>query len=220
MWGVTNIGKAASAGSEGTSTNKLTGKDEFLKMLIAQLQNQNPLNPLDGTDFAAQLAQFSSLEQLTNMNSTLESLSALQTTQNGIMAANLIGRQVSANQEGGNILTVTGSSANLSYSLAKDAKKVTVNIYNEEGKLVKTIEGRNQSAGHNTLTWDCGADAQGAYTFDVSAEDSSGNDVSVNTTITGIVTEVRFTDQSLLVTVNGRQIPIADIVEVSGTPAT
>jgi len=220
MWAVTNIGKAPSVSSEETSASKTTGKDEFMKMLLAQLQNQNPLNPLDGTDFAAQLAQFSSDEQLINMNSELESLTQLQTSQNNVMAANLIGKQVSATQEAENRIAVTGSSADLNYSLAQDAQKVTVKIYNEEGNLVKTLEGNNQSAGSNTLTWNCATNAKGNYTFEVSAVDAAGNEVSVNTEVTGVVTDVQFKDQSILVTVGGQQIPFANVTEVSGAPAT
>ena len=220
MWGVTNIGKGSSAVSESTSTNKTTGKDDFMKMLLAQLQNQNPLNPMDGSDFAAQLAQFSSVEQLSNINSTMESLKVLQTTQNIIMAFNLIGKEVSANQESESSFTVTGSSADLSYNLAEDAQKVTVEIYDDEGNLVKTFEESDQGAGSHKLTWDCGDNATGNYTFEVTASDSDGNKVSVNTVTTGIVTNVQYKDQILYVTVGGKQIPFSNVIEVSSVSET
>lgn len=77
-------------------TSSTMGKDIFLKMLVSQLKNQDPLNPLDGTDFAAQLAQFSSLEQLTNINSAIETLSGNMSALNGSQMAALIGSEVTA----------------------------------------------------------------------------------------------------------------------------
>ncbi|TRZ48470.1 flagellar hook assembly protein FlgD, partial [bacterium] len=99
-----------------TQTNKsVLGKDDFLKMLIAQLKNQDPLNPLDGTNFAAQLAQFSSLEQLQNMNTHLTALtSSLSSTSNSQMVG-LIGNAVVAN---GNSVTVSGATTQLAYNLS------------------------------------------------------------------------------------------------------
>ena len=89
-----------------TTTTKTLGKDDFMKLLLAQLKNQDPLKPLDGTDFAAQLAQFSSLEQLSNMNTELKNVSVNQMTMNYAQSVNLIGKNVVTNS--GNSLTVNG----------------------------------------------------------------------------------------------------------------
>jgi flagellar basal-body rod modification protein FlgD len=74
------------------------GKDDFFKMLIAQLKNQDPLNPQDGTAFATQLAQFSSLEQLTNLNEALASQNLTYANLLHVQAVNLIGKEVTAEQ--------------------------------------------------------------------------------------------------------------------------
>lgn len=100
--------------STAAATRKtILGKDDFFKMLLAQLKHQNPLEPLDGTAFAAQLAQFSSLEQLQNLNNELKTLSNNQAVMSRSYAIGLIGKEVEAdisgtqNQETGNE-TVTG----------------------------------------------------------------------------------------------------------------
>src|SRR3989339_1106934 len=82
--------------SQTTKTTAL-GKDDFMKLLLAQLKNQDPLKPMDGTDFAAQLAQFSSLEQLSNMNTELKNLSVNQMTMNYAQSVNMIGKDVVTN---------------------------------------------------------------------------------------------------------------------------
>jgi flagellar basal-body rod modification protein FlgD len=85
------------------------GKDDFFKMLIAQLKNQDPLNPADGTAFAAQLAQFSSLEQLTNLNGTLTSQNKNYESLINAQSINLIGKQITASQvDGNNKSTISG----------------------------------------------------------------------------------------------------------------
>src|SRR5512145_3299493 len=103
---------AATTASSTTSTKNILGKDEFLKMLIAQLKHQDPLNPMDGTAFTAQLAQFSSLEQLQNINTQLTSFTKQQQSLGNTQAVNLIGREVLAK---GNAIQAEGKPVDLSY---------------------------------------------------------------------------------------------------------
>ena len=88
------------------SAKNVLGKDDFLKMMIAQLKHQDPMNPMDGTAFTAQLAQFSSLEQLQNVNTQLTSFTKQQQALGNSQAVNLIGKQVLAK---GNTVSVDGS---------------------------------------------------------------------------------------------------------------
>lgn len=94
--------------AKGSDKSDIIGKDEFFKMLIAQLKNQDPLNPLEGTAFAAQLAQFASLEQLTNLNAAL----ALQNASNAVsinaLSVNLIGKEITAPANDGSENVITG----------------------------------------------------------------------------------------------------------------
>ena len=207
---VTGISNGTTNASQTSKT--VLGKDDFLKMLIAQLKNQDPLNPLDGSNFAAQLAQFSSLEQLQNMNTQLGSLgSSLSSLTNGQLV-NLIGNEVSAK---GNTINVEGSSNTLYYNLPSDVKSGTIKIYDSEGTLVKTLSLGSQNAGVNSMTWDCSNITAGTYTFAVSASDSKGNDVSASAITTGTVTGVTFKSGSPYVTVNGQNIAFSDIISIS-----
>jgi flagellar basal-body rod modification protein FlgD len=202
-----NSGTASSTQTK----NAIMGKDDFLKMLIAQLKNQDPLNPLDGSNFAAQLAQFSSLEQLQNMNTKLQTLGTSFSSLNNVQVANLIGNEVSAK---GNTTTVEGSTNTMYYNLPSDVKQGTVKIYNAEGTLMKTFSFGSQKAGINSLTWNSSNVSAGTYTFEVSATDSSGKDVSVTSMVTGKVTGATFKNNIPYLTVNGQDIAFADILSV------
>lgn len=211
MTTVSNIAQSATTATASAS-QKTLGKDDFLKMLVAQLKNQDPLNPMDGTDFAAQLAQFSSLEQLTNMNEGIKSLGIYQMSMNNAQAVNLLGKEVTIGQ--GNTVSAEAPSVDLGYELAKDAKQVTVVIYDDKGDVVKTIERTDQNAGVNSVTWNRGDEEDGIYTYAVMAQDADGNNVSVTTKMTGKVTGVHFKDQTIYLTVNGQDIAFDDVTDV------
>ncbi len=212
------VSSSAGSSSSPKAAAKTLGKDDFLKMLLAQLKNQDPLKPLDGTEFAVQLAQFSSLEQLNNMNSELKNLGLYQMTQGNAQAVSLIGKEITAAQ--GGTFRVEGTSANLSYRLSQDARKVTVKIYDLNGKLVDTIESADQKAGLQTLQWNAGRFGKGDYTYEVSALDAAGNAVSADTMMTGTVTAVQFKDKTVYLTVNGQEIAFGDVVSVKGATAS
>jgi flagellar basal-body rod modification protein FlgD len=185
------------------------GKDDFFKMMIAQLQHQDPLNPLDGTEFTAQLAQFSSLEQLTNMNEQLEILGLYQASLNNAQSISLIGKEITAI---GDVIKVDGASVDLAYNLSESAAKVTIRIYDEGANLVATLEPGSQQEGENSVTWDCGGIASGNYSFDVSANDANGDAISAYTLITGEVTGIAFKGGFFpYLSVNGQDIPLGNI---------
>lgn len=161
-----------------TSSRNAIGKDEFLKMLIAQLKNQDPLNPLDGTAFTAQLAQFSSLEQLQNINTQLSSFTKQQQSLGNAQAVTLIGNEVLAR---GNTVQAAGSPVALSYQLAGDAAEGLVRIYDANGEFVDALVFQNQRQGLNTLTWSPPSSLTGICTFEVSATDRAGKAVGADT---------------------------------------
>lgn len=197
--------------SQASSTNSV-GKDEFMKLLLAQLKNQDPLKPMDGTDFAAQLAQFSSLEQLKNLNSTLETQSVNQMTLGYAQSVNMIGKVAVANS--GNTVTANGETAELNYNLGKDARSVTISILDKDGKLIKTWDESSKPAGMNSATWDCSGVEKGDYTYQVAATDSFGAPVTADTMTTGMVTAVHFRSNQILVTLNGQEVPLSDILKI------
>jgi flagellar basal-body rod modification protein FlgD len=202
----------SSASALAGASGGILGKDDFLKMLVTQLKYQDPLKPLDGTDFATQLAQFSSVEQLTNINDNLsQSLDAnylLAQSIGNSLAAGMIGKDVRAT---GNGFHVTGSSdeVRIGYTLSGAATDVSVDIY-RNGTLVKTIKGSGES-GDNALTVS-GLDG-GDYTFKVTAKDGD-TALSASTYLYGTITGVRFNTNGAAFLVDGSEIPFSQILEI------
>ena len=211
--------------ANGYASNSLTkgamGKDDFLKLMLAQLQNQDPLSPMEGTEFAAQLAQFTSLEQLMNLNDSMDmSINAnyfLTQSINNTLAATLIGKEVKLN---GNTFQNDGQgTATLGYNLSTKASSISVKIYNEDGVLVKTIENAPTNSGDNKLFWDFtdndgNSVPQGRYTFKVEPKDVDGNLISYNSFVLGKIDGVKFTEMGTMLVVNGAQYNLSDIMEI------
>lgn len=207
---MSTVGSVTSSAAGAAATKETAiGKDVFLKMLVAQLKNQNPLSPLDGTDFAAQLAQFSSLEQLTNMSSQMESLSSSIGSMVNSQLVTMIGSEVTAN---GDTITADGTAKTLTYSLPSDVKSGQVDIYDSSGRLVSTLPIGSARAGINTVVWN--SPDSGAYTFAVSGTDLQGKTVSGTTMTTGKVTGVNFRNGTSYLVINGRNVAFGDIVSI------
>ncbi len=204
-------GSTTTATTAASSAKSVLGKDDFLKMMIAQLKHQDPLNPMDGTAFTAQLAQFSSLEQLQNINTQLTSFTQQQQALGNSQAVNFIGKQVLAK---GNTVSVDGSPVTLGYNLAGDAVSGQIQVYDPNGQLVDTLSFKNQKQGLNSVTWNCPSSAKGTYTFAVSALDKSGKSVSASTMAQGTVTGVNFRDGATYLSISGQEVGFSDVVSV------
>jgi flagellar basal-body rod modification protein FlgD len=205
---------AATTATSTTSTKTILGKDEFMKMLIAQLKHQDPLNPMDGTAFTAQLAQFSSLEQLQNINTQLSSFTKQQQALGNTQAVNLIGREILAK---GDTIVAQGNPVDLNYVLNSDAAQGLVRIYNANGELVDALTFKNQKQGMNTLTWTPPSSTTGSCTFEVSATDSAGKSVAADAMVQGEVTGVNYRDGATYLSVGSREILFSDVVSVKKT---
>jgi flagellar basal-body rod modification protein FlgD len=202
---------SATTATTTSSTKSALGKDDFLKMMIAQLKHQDPLNPMDGTAFTAQLAQFSSLEQLQNINTQMTSFTQQQQALGNSQAVSFIGKQVLAK---GNTVSVDGNPVTLGYNLARDAASGQIQVYDPNGLLVDTLSIKNQKQGQNSVTWNCPSSAKGIYTFAVSALDKSGKAVSASTMAQGTVTGVNFHDGATYLSVSGQEVGFSDVVSV------
>ena len=177
---------------ETTSSNELES-DDFLTLLMAQLENQDPLNPVSDTDMLAELAQFSSVEQLTAMNesmdSLLDSVNAL-TVNSGI---SYLGMDVTA--EGNTLSKSEDGCSTVYYTLPDDAASLTAYIYNEDGDLVANTTLSGLSAGEHEFVWD-GTDytgdeaTDGNYYVAFAAYDSAGESLSVTSKVTGTITGI------------------------------
>ena len=199
------------------SAQQPLGKEDFLQLLVAQLSSQDPLNPMDSREFSAQLAQFSALEQMTNINSTLEDLVTAQLAMGNSSMINLIGKLVDV--PGNSFEHSQGQTTALTYSLSKEASSTKIEVYNAAGTLVNTLNGGG-AAGSNLANWN-GLDSagnpagSGLYTFKVQATDSAGNIVTAATFTTGLVTDVLFEEGGAFAVVNGQKIAAAKITRVS-----
>jgi flagellar basal-body rod modification protein FlgD len=216
----------AGAAQSSSTTAAITGsinmnKDDFLQLLMAQLQNQDPLSPEDPKDFVAQLAQFSSLEQQINTNSNLSDLSkaiqSLQQSQSMAQGVSLLGKTVQGNA---NTLSVEGGQAfDATYQLPQAAAQVAVGIFDASGNQVATLDLGAQSAGNRVFSWD-GKNSSGAavpdgtYSYQVAAQDKAGNAIQVNNYTTGTVQQVYQDSQGVWVTVNGQQMLLNNVTSV------
>jgi len=219
---INNIGTTTNAQTTTATKGKSNlGKDDFLKLMMAQMKYQDPMNPMDGTAFSAQLAQFSSLEQLTNINTSLtNSLNAnlmLAESVNNTMSATLIGKDVKLSNT--TIQNAGQDSASLGYTLPGDAVSVKISIYNEAGALVKTIEDASTTKGDNKLSWDFTDNDgntvfDGNYTFQVEAKGANGVNMEVTNFLYGRIDGVKFTADGTKLMVNNFEYLLADILEI------
>ncbi len=200
------------------SQPSVLGKDDFLNLLITQLQNQDPLNPTDSTEFTAQLAQFSSLEQLSNVNKNLAKLQNYQAAANNSQAVSLLGKEITAN---GNSLKLSdGEPIDCDFNLSREAATAVVNIYDSTGGFVKAIESEGLSAGRHTLIWD-GTDrngnpaTDGSYTFEIQAADANGQKVKATAIFTGTVDTVTFENNTPFLISGDQKVAVGDVIQVA-----
>jgi flagellar basal-body rod modification protein FlgD len=207
---------AASAKSGSTKPGEL-GRDDFLNLLVTQLQYQDPLNPMDSTDFTAQLAQFSSLEQLSNMNTKMDELTRVQGAFANAQAVGYIGRDVLAT--GNQVALREGQTSALAVELASPAANVYFSIYDGNGAFVDTFEAGAMGAGRQVVAWD-GIDPNGnalpagVYRFEVNAVGSEGSPLPAQPLSSGRVEGVTFRDGSAYLMMERREIRLEDVIEV------
>ncbi|OWK48063.1 Basal-body rod modification protein FlgD [Pseudomonas oleovorans subsp. oleovorans] len=141
-----------------TKQNKDLGKNEFLNLLVAQLNNQNPLEPQGNGEFIAQLAQFSSLEGIQQLNSSVSSMMSSFQSSQALQASSLVGRKVIVPSE--KAVVDTSESFKASTILPVSSSNVYVNVYDSAGSVVTRINLGEQAAGNVSFIWD-GKDSSG-----------------------------------------------------------
>ncbi|KIQ02585.1 MULTISPECIES: flagellar hook assembly protein FlgD [Pseudomonas] len=162
---------------DSTTQNKELGKDQFLNLLVAQLNNQNPLEPQGNGEFIAQLAQFSTVEGVEKLNSSMETiLSGYQSSQ-ALQASSLVGRKVIVPVD--KAVVDTSESFKASAVLPTSSSNVYVNVYDTAGAVVSRINLGEQQAGNVSFIWD-GKDASGNVmkpgTYRFEAQATYGNE--------------------------------------------
>jgi flagellar basal-body rod modification protein FlgD len=183
-------------GPDRTSEAQGMGKEAFLKLLVTQLGNQDPMAPSDPTRFVTELAQFTSLEQLVGVNEGLDILAIGQAASTSAQMVSFVGKEVWVD-DSSFFMAKAGEEEQLHFKLEDNASTVKVDIKNEAGELVRSLELGALGKGDATVDFD-GRDRdgnplpQGMYTFNVTAEDEEGGPVSVETRSTGVVSAVTF----------------------------
>ncbi len=212
---LTNISSSYVSTTEETTDDTL-GRTEFLTLLVAQLENQDPMNPQDGTDFTAQLAEYSQLEQLMNLNDSMEGLSSALQTSSESDGVDYIGKSVTGYIDSMEVSEGTVTSGFYNLTVAAD---VMVDVYDADGNKVHRLYLGQESPGGQLVTWD-GTDANGdsvpdgTYTYVVQADSGSGYE-KVDTSVTGIVDGVTYNNGTPYLVVQGVLVNIDDITAVS-----
>ncbi len=219
----TTTGTTGSTGS--TSSTSPTGSQSiagnfntFLQLLTTQLQNQDPLSPLDTTQFTQQLVEFASVQQQLNMNTNLQTLIAMQQTSEATSALQLVGNTVTVNGNAAALSNATNTPATWSINASAPATG-TVTITSSAGTTAYTGTVALNS-GPQSYTWNgVGNSGQtwpdGTYTMTISATSANGQPVTTTTQVQGVVTAVNINQNPPTVTVSGQNVPISQIQSLS-----
>jgi len=214
-----NTTQAAQATAQTSNRNNLGTKDIFLKILIAQMQNQDPLKPQDAAQQATQLAQFNMVEQQISTNSLLGDIKSGIQGQSQSMAAasSLIGHQAAAQSDTFTFDGVTPQQ--FSIDAAQTASTATVDVVNSAGYVVKTLYTGSLAAGTNNISWN-GATNSGAtatpgnYSLKVTASDINGQPVASTAQITGLVKAIHLTPNGVFADVGNTPVSMANIAKI------
>ncbi len=202
---------------KGASSDTM-GKDDFLKLMMAQVTHQDPLNPIDSQGMMQQLTGMGSLEQLINLN---EGLGQLKQTQEDVLRANafaFLDKDVSL--PGGGVPVNRGAAPGMHFRLGAESEQVVVRISSPGGVPVRSLELGARGPGAHTIEWDAlDSDGQpvpdGFYRFSVNARSVDDQPVPVEQYVRGKVSSVRFDRGRPFLTVNGEEVDIRDVVEMS-----
>lgn len=191
------------------------GKDEFLKLLTHQLQHQDPMNPMDGSKMTGELAQFSQLEQLANLNKKFDDMGKTRGMEDKFYAASFVGKRVVTTGSTMNLKN-SGDPGDVLFKLDGDASKVMVRILDEKNNIMGEIWKDGMSKGGHQVTWDGvaldGSPAvKGTYRAQVKAWDALGNDVGTRTEATGVVQSVTFDEGEPVLMVGGQKVYLRDV---------
>lgn len=209
----------ASAASTAMKQSIGMNKDDFLTLFVTQLQNQDPLNPMDGTEFISQLAQLTQVEQAYNTNSNLENILGALNASSALSAVSFVGNEITAT--GNQVCLKDGEGAELTFSVPKDAEQVSVSIFDESGNLVRSLALEQTDAGEATLAWD-GTDTTGSrlpsglYTITATGQDAAGSSFACTPYIHGTVDGVNFSGSSPVLIVGGVEVSFGDLLKVEG----
>lgn len=208
-----------STSSSNSSTSLSASYEMFLTLLTTQLQTQNPLDPVDSTEFTSQLATYAQLEQQISTNEKLDTVLSSIDSLSFSSGVGYIGMTVEA--EGDTLAVDDGGAVDGSwkYALDGEAEDVTLKIVDSDGNVVWSGSGDTASGSHD-FTWD-GKDSNGnavgagQYTLQVTATDSAGKTVDSSISITGTVTAVDSSSGSTVLEIGDTEVDLSDITRLA-----
>jgi flagellar basal-body rod modification protein FlgD len=215
--GAASTASAGQAAGTAATTSLAGNFNEFLQLLTTQLQHQDPTSPLDPNQFTQELVQFSSVEQQINTNKSLNTMIALQQTQQAASALTFLGTTVAVS---GSTAQLANGQAAWNYSVTQPAN-ATISITNSSGQVVYSTS-QTVQPGAQSFTWN-GVDRQGTawpsgpYTISISAVGASNQSVPVTTQVQGLVTGIDVSKTPPNLTINGQSYPLNQITQVLST---
>ena len=212
---------AAGTSAADQSTAKLAkDMDTFLTMLTTQLKHQDPLSPMDSTEFTNQLVQFASVEQSIATNKNLESLIAMQSNSATSMAVGYLDQVIETQTS---YIPLENGKAQFSYALSSEAKDVSIAILDDTGSVVQSVNGAT-SAGKHIIQWD-GTDTSGVqlpdglYTMQVTPTQLTDEPITVATTAWGNVNGIRAADGTTYLSVGAGEVSLENVLAVTSANA-
>lgn len=201
-----------------TVGNDKLDKDAFFKLMIAQMKNQDPTNPLKSHEMAAQLANFSSLEQMQNMNTTLSEMKMAQKPQENYQALNLIGKAVQGDSSKVT-RNVNDKEHDFKFNLPMDSTEANIKVYNADGEVVRSYDMKGLKKGENKITWN-GQDDRGQnlnpgdYRFAIEAK-AGEKKIAVKTDFDGVITGINYTNEGPVLLVGNQSIKMRDVRKIT-----
>lgn len=218
---ISQIQSAATTAQQQTATKSdpsQLGESDFLKLLTTQLQQQDPTQPMDNTAMVAQLAQFSALEQMTNVNTTLTQMLTGQGTALEANSAGMVGKTAIFSTD--QVSLTQGKPASITANLSQAATNVTLTIQDGTGDTIRTIGEGACASGNNTFTWDGNDDSgnqlpTGTYTAQVLATDINGRSISLTQNGSAPITSVLFNNGVPQFVAGGSTLQLSDISQLT-----
>lgn len=209
------VSSTATSSTSASSTSSSLSTADFLQLMVTELQNQNPLDPTDTTEFMNQLVSYASYDQQQTMNT---SLSQLVTSINSMLTGNGLGYIGQTIEAKGDTTTLQDGAASWGYSLTSAAASTTITVSDQDGNTVWTGSGETSSGSHS-FTWDGtttagGQAADGDYTISVTAANASGTSVLDYTTVIGKVTGVDSSSGTTKLIVGDTSVDLANVINV------
>ena len=221
---MTNINEIAGVNTGALNPSVTTGsddmgKDTFINLLTTQMQNQDPLSPMDNQQFIQQLTSFSSLEQLMGLQTAMEAVYMGIASMNNASMANLLGTEVIG--RGDTFHYGSEGDVDLNWNAAAPVNELKVTVSHENGTVVASFTVPGCEAGEGSYTWDgesgsfTGQLEEGTYTFKLAGTDTEGNTVVVEEWVKGVVTEMDYSTDVPQPSIQGVPISLSDIIRLA-----